>query len=74
MKKSILTTNKCCATCIYWDGKVKYQPGFFGNKVEFDDSEDAKCNKNSGIFLSKICKGTDGSGFIFSCTYWKQRF
>lgn len=74
MNKTTSTSSKCCATCIYWDGKVKYSPGLFGAKVEFDDSQTAKCNKKSDVFASKMCKGTDSAGFIFSCSYWKQRY
>lgn len=73
MKRTLSVSSKCCATCSYWDGKAKYSPGLFGAKVEFDDSEVAKCNKRLG-FTTKTCKGTDGGGFIFSCGDWKQRY
>lgn len=73
MNRSESVSTKCCATCIYWNGKIKFNPGFFGDKVTFDDSEVAKCNKSSGFFFSKTCKGTDGHGF-FSCSDWKQRY
>ncbi len=72
MISSESVSRKCCATCIYWNGKVKFSSGFWGDKVTFDDSEVAKCNKSS-VFLSRTCKGTDGHGF-FSCSDWKQRY
>lgn len=74
MNKSISVSCKCCATCIYWDGKVKFSIGLFGEKVTFDDSQTAKCNKISGLFLTRTCKGTDGGGIVFPCNGWKQRY
>lgn len=73
MKRTSSASSKCCATCIYWDGKAKYSAGLFGAKVEFYDSETAKCNKKSG-WTTKTCNGTDGGGLIFSCSDWKQRY
>lgn len=73
MKRNTSVSSKCCATCIYWAGNVKYNAGIFGSKVEFDDAEKAKCNKKTG-WSTKTCKGTDGGGLIFSCSDWKQRY
>ena len=72
MKKSVPASHKCCATCRYWHGSAQRSRGLLGARVEFDDSEKAKCNKKSTL-VTIMRKGTEGGGFIFPCDQWQQR-
>ena len=64
MGRSEYVSTKCCATCIYWNGNVKFNPGFFGEKSHLMIPKLPNATKVRDFFSLKRAKGQMGTDFF----------